>query len=57
MAGAAGEGKGIMSVLRTVIRDALIGAGTAYVASFPVTWVALAITERFGKDHDRRGDR
>ena len=44
-----------MSVLRTVIRDAIIGAGTAYVASFPVTWVALAIAERFGKDHDRRG--
>ena len=44
-----------MSLLRTVIRDAALIVGTAYVASFPVTWVALAIAERFGKDHDRRG--
>jgi len=44
-----------VSIFRTVIRDALLGIGTAYVASFPVTWVALAIAERFGKDHDRRG--
>ena len=46
-----------MSLLRTIIRDAGLSIGAAYVVLCVAVIAGAAIGDLFGKDHDRRGDR
>ena len=44
-----------MTLLRTVIRDVPLAAGGAYLALCVTVIAVAAISELFGRDHDRRG--
>ena len=44
-----------MSLFRTLIRDVPLAAGGAYLALVATVIAVAAISELFGRDHDRRG--